>query len=114
MQRGKCWCVKKKYRLVADDAVHPYITTGHVGDNLSSLLSLVEYPDVFNFLFTTRSPVTKDELKAFKSLEGYKLLIAGWVGSIAADEVTANEPEIMKFKALSGCLTASSLSLGCC
>ena len=36
----------------------------------------VEYPDVFNYLVTTPSKYTKENLK---SLEGYKLFVDGWI-----------------------------------
>ena len=40
----------------------------------------IEYPDIYNFLINTPSPYTKEELK---SLEGYKYLVAGWVGDVS-------------------------------
>jgi len=39
----------------------------------------VQYPDMFNYLIATASPYTRQELKAYKSLEGYRQYADGWV-----------------------------------
>ena len=43
----------------------------------------VKYPDIFNYLITTPSKYTKD-LKVYKSLEGYKFFMDGWITKINA------------------------------
>ena len=80
----------ERKKLITDDAVYSYLVTGEVGCNLSSRLPLIEYPDVINLFITAPSTVTKDELMAFKSLEGCKCHPPGRVGSVAIYEVSGN------------------------
>ena len=47
----------------------------------------IEYPDIYNFLINTPSLYMKEELKPYKSLEGYKYLLAGWVGDVSIHNV---------------------------
>ena len=42
----------------------------------------VEYPDIFNYLITTPSPYTMQELKAYKRVEEYRQFIDGWVCNV--------------------------------
>ena len=47
-----------------------------------SLWPCVEYPDIFNYLITSKSKFTKDDSKAYKSLDAYKYVVDGWVSNI--------------------------------
>ena len=80
---------KKRYRekldlpVIDKGAPDPYAVAGELVEKFSDTLPKIEYADIYNYLVTAPSPVTKEELKAYKSLQGYNYLTSGWVGAIS-------------------------------
>ena len=85
--------VKKRYQeklnSIGENFNDPY--TFGPGPGITEFMPLIEYPDIYNFLINTPSPYTKDELKAYKSLEGYQYLGAGWFSNISVHSISPNK-----------------------
>ena len=47
----------------------------------------VQYPDVYNYLVETPSLYTRQQLKAYKSLEAYMQFVDGWVGNFTVRSI---------------------------
>ena len=71
----------------------------------------VEYPDIFNYFVTSVSSYTKQQLKAYKSLEGYKYFIDGWINEIVVWSVPS-EPNACVVYGTFGQLNHSTHSPG--
>ena len=85
----------KKLNMIHLKSEDPYCVTGKRGAELVDFLPLVEYPDIFNYLVTAPSPVTKDAMKAYKSLDGFKFLAAGWVGDVTGYKGTPDGKKVV-------------------
>ena len=69
-----------KLDIIGPNFDDPYTLTAAAS---SDSMPEVEYPDIYNYLVNTPSPYTKEDLKAYKNLDGYKYLLAGWVGDLS-------------------------------
>ena len=57
---------KNKLEMIAENAKDPYCVAVQ-NDDLMDELPFVEFGDLYHYLITTPSPVTKDELKVWKT-----------------------------------------------
>ena len=46
----------------------------------------ISYPDIVNYFLFALSPLTKEELKAYKVLESYNQFVCGWVKEVLMKE----------------------------
>ena len=69
----------------------------------------VMYPDVYNYLVLTVSLYTGEEMRAYKSLDGYNFLVNGWLNNIAV--LATGSARQKTFLFLSAVKHSQSLSL---
>ena len=69
----------------------------------------VMYPDVYNYLILTVSLYTGEEMRAYKSLDGFNLLVNGWLNNIAV--VATGSARQRNYLFLSAIKHSQSLSL---
>ena len=60
----------------------------------------VTYPDVYNYLINTPSFCTHEQLKAYKSMDGYNLYSSGWVSDLTVIGNQIARPKVFIFMAL--------------
>ena len=70
----------------------PYLSKDFVSESNQELWPEIEYPDIYNYLINTTSSYTKEQLKAYKSMDGYNFFVQGWVGKV---EVLVQEEVIV-------------------
>ena len=70
----------EKISLIGGDDLYK-IPKGNFS-NSHDVLPEVTYPDIYNYLVTNPSPYSKEDLKAYKSLEAYNQFVCGWVRTL--------------------------------
>lgn len=58
----------------------------------SDAIPSIEYPDIYNYFINTPSPCTKED---YKNSDGYKYLLACWVGNLAVRSVTGGDEKVV-------------------
>ena len=79
---------QKRYREKMDMAclpIDPCVSKNFVSIMSGSTQKLwpeIKYPDIFNYLICTNTSYTREQLKAYKSMDGYKFFVQGRVGKV--------------------------------
>ncbi|EDO30936.1 predicted protein [Nematostella vectensis] len=76
--------VRKNYnaKLKSIANINPYNVSRNVFTDSWELWPEIQFPDIVNYLLFSTSNNTKEELKAYKSLDVYQYFVAGWVRCI--------------------------------
>ena len=77
---------EQKVRMIG--LVDPYFLLENSPSSSSLSVEWYEWPDIayvdiYNFLINTTSYCTHEQLKAYKSLDGYNFFVNGWVTNIS-------------------------------
>ena len=70
--------------------IDPYNVSNFLFSDSMELWPEIEFPDIANYLLFSTSSYTKEQLKAYKSLDAYKYFVAGWVRCIFVGKATDN------------------------
>lgn len=83
---------RKKYneKLKITLGIDPYNVNSKFFSDLMDLWPEVEFPDIVTYLLFSKSPYTKEQLKAYKSLEAYQYFVDGFVSCIFVGKVSSN------------------------
>ena len=81
---------KKNYdeKLKFTAGIDPYSVSASFYSQSMDEWPEIEFLDIVNYLLFTTSRFTKEQLKAFKSLQSYQYFVAGWVRSIFVGKAT--------------------------
>ena len=76
----------KKLKIIA--GIDPYsVSANFFSQSMTEWLE-IEFPDIVNYLLFSTSKFTKEQVKAYKSLQSYQYFVAGWVRSIFVGKAT--------------------------
>ena len=76
----------EKLQLISN--INPYNVSSRFFDESMEMWPKIEFPDIVNYLLFSTSRYTKEQIKAYKSLEAYQYFVAGWVRCIYVGKAT--------------------------
>ena len=71
---------KVKIKLIEN--VDPYTLQKEAFTENIDCFPKVTYPDIVNYFLFAPSPLTKEQLKAYKNLRSYNHFVSGWVKDV--------------------------------
>ena len=83
---------RKKYqeKLNLINNIDPYNVSSNFFTDSVEMWPNVEYPDIVTYFLCSTSRYTKEQIKAYKSLESYQYFVAGWVRCVFVGKATSN------------------------
>ena len=76
----------EKLKIIA--GIDPYSVSANFFSQSMTEWPAIEFPDIANYLLFSTSEFTKEQVKAYKSLQSYQYFVAGWVRSIFVGKAT--------------------------
>lgn len=76
----------EKLKFIA--GIDPYAVSDNFYSQSMEEWPEIEFPDIVNYLLFSTSKLTKEQVKAYKSLQSYQYFVAGWVRSIFVGKAT--------------------------
>ena len=76
----------EKLKIIA--GIDPYSVSVNCFSQSMTEWPEIEFPDIVNYLLFSTSKFTKEQVKAYKSLQSYQYFVAGWVRSIFIGKAT--------------------------
>ena len=78
----------EKLKLI--DNIYPYNVSNFLCSESMESMPEIEFPDIASYLLFSTSSYTKEQLKAYKSLDTFTYFVAGWVRCIFVGKATDN------------------------
>ena len=90
---------RKSYdeRLKLFENIDPYNVSNFLFSDSMELWPEIEFPGIANYLLFSTSGYTKEQLKAYNSLDAYEYFVAGWVRCIFVGKATDNIKILIAF-----------------
>ena len=82
---------RKNYseKLKIINNINPYSAGSNFFSESMEMWPDIEFPDIVAYLLCSTSRFTKEQIKAYRSLESYQYFVAGWVRCVFVGKATS-------------------------